>query len=202
MQIIREARLVALKTLNLRYSYRATMAASPNDGYPTAEAHIGGQDSLAQTETISEPPISQPPTYSAVSGEKRKRGDGEDTDPSFNPLWKTSLCSYFRRTGGSCSHGSTCRYAHGEEELRQRPDGSWDPTSERGKEASGVKKREVVVDDEDDEDDEDDDEEDGKAGGDCTGITPKKCVLNLPGWWTRDTFRKFLDDKVGETRIF
>lgn len=173
------------------------MAASPIDGCPTAEAQTGGQDSSAPTETTREPPIPKPLTDNVVLGEKRKRGEGKDADPSLNPLWRTSLCSYFRRTGGSCSHGSSCRYAHGEEELRQRPDGSWDPTSEKGKEASCVKKREVMVDGEDDDDDEDEDEEaGGEVGGDCTGITPKKCVLNLPGSWTRDMFRKFLDDRV------
>ncbi|KAK4787959.1 hypothetical protein SAY86_019278 [Trapa natans] len=128
------------------------MAASPDGGYPTAEAQIGGQDSTAQTDTIPKPAIPQPMADNAVSGEKRKRAEGEEADCPPNPLWKTSLCSYFRRTGGSCSHGSTCRYAHGEEELRKRPDGSWDPTSERGKEASGVTKREVAGDDENDED--------------------------------------------------
>ncbi|KAK4789112.1 hypothetical protein SAY86_020431 [Trapa natans] len=128
------------------------MAASPDGGYPTAEAQIGCQDSSAQTENIPKPAIPQPLADNAVSGEKRKRAEGEEADCPPNPLWKTSLCSYFRRTGGSCSHGSTCRYAHGEEELRQRPDGSWDPTSERGKEASGVTKREVAGDDENDED--------------------------------------------------
>ncbi|PKI51978.1 hypothetical protein CRG98_027630 [Punica granatum] len=165
------------------------MAASPSDGYPTADAGMDGQDSSAQRDSTCEPPIPQPSSDEAVSGEKRKREDGGDVDPSVNPLWKTSLCSYFRRSGGSCSHGSSCRYAHGEEELRQRPDGSWDPTSERRKEASSGKKREVGVDDEDE--DEDDDDEEDRDGG----ITPKKCVLNLPGCWTGEMFRKFLDEK-------
>ncbi|OWM68891.1 hypothetical protein CDL15_Pgr025078 [Punica granatum] len=165
------------------------MAASPSDGYPTADAGMDGQDSSAQRDSTCEPPIPQPSSDEAVSGEKRKREDGGDVDPSVNPLWKTSLCSYFRRSGGSCSHGSSCRYAHGEEELRQRPDGSWDPTSERRKEASSGKKREVGVDDEDE--DEDDDDEEDRDGG----ITPKKCVFNLPGCWTGEMFRKFLDEK-------
>ena len=58
--------------------------------------------------------------------------------PEDGSDFKTSLCSYFRRGGGrpdACGHGEKCRFAHGEEELRQRPDGSWDPTSMRGKEA-------------------------------------------------------------------
>ncbi|OEL36957.1 Zinc finger CCCH domain-containing protein 24 [Dichanthelium oligosanthes] len=100
------------------------------------------------------PPQPQP----ELAGEKRKREeDGspdaatEDAPPSApsasgedeasggitrHPMWKTSLCSYFRRRGAGaegCSHGESCRYAHTEEELRPRPDGTWDPTSDRAK---------------------------------------------------------------------
>ncbi|RDX73329.1 putative LRR receptor-like serine/threonine-protein kinase, partial [Mucuna pruriens] len=63
--------------------------------------------------------------------EKRKRDD--DDDRSLHPMWKTSLCSYFRSHNGSCSHSDACRYAHGEEELRLRLDNRWDPTFERAK---------------------------------------------------------------------
>ncbi|KAK3022485.1 hypothetical protein RJ639_045814 [Escallonia herrerae] len=86
-------------------------------------------------------PSNSPPPDQPEQGEKRKRPDpqpepdseSEEPSGSLHPLWKTSLCSYFRRSGGSCSHGEGCRYAHGEAELRPRPDRTWDPTSERAK---------------------------------------------------------------------
>lgn len=52
-------------------------------------------------------------------------------DKQGSGIAKTSLCSYFRSKG--CKHGESCKFAHGESELQQRPDGSWDPTSERCK---------------------------------------------------------------------
>uniref|UniRef100_A0A803PWQ0 C3H1-type domain-containing protein n=1 Tax=Cannabis sativa TaxID=3483 RepID=A0A803PWQ0_CANSA len=114
------------------------------------------------TQTLTEPNDSLPdqPSDAALTddtplGEKRKREDDQKdqepnpTNPSATPLWKTSLCSFFRRQSGSCSHGSTCRYAHGEEELRQRPDNTWDPTSERAKKGipfkSSKKKKGMTV---------------------------------------------------------
>ncbi|KAK3012402.1 hypothetical protein RJ639_012051 [Escallonia herrerae] len=86
-------------------------------------------------------PSNSPPPDQPEQGEKRKRPETqpepepepEEPSGSLHPLWKTSLCSYFRRSGGSCSHGEGCRYAHGEAELRPRPDRTWDPTSERAK---------------------------------------------------------------------
>ncbi|XP_030453001.1 zinc finger CCCH domain-containing protein 24 [Syzygium oleosum] len=132
----------------------------------------------------------------AVSGQKRKReaeGDGSD-HPPLPPLWKTSLCSYFRRDSGSCSHGAECRYAHGEEELRLRPDNTWDPTSEKAKKASraasgdrrdgasesakeDVLMTEMVA---------DDDGGDGELS---------KCIVHLPRKWSSDQLRKFLDEQ-------
>ncbi|KAL0417730.1 UNVERIFIED_CONTAM: Zinc finger CCCH domain-containing protein 24 [Sesamum radiatum] len=85
--------------------------------------------------------------------EKRKREPEPEPEPDpetsshpapppQHPLWKTSLCSYFRRTGDSCSHGESCRYAHGEAELRPRPDNTWDPTSERAKKMARTEEKE------------------------------------------------------------
>lgn len=133
-----------------------------------------------------------------VAREKRKRTDPDSNtenpkpDPSLNPLWKTSLCSYFRRHSGSCSHGSECRYAHGEEELRQRPDNSWDPTSERAKKVMKVGEEvkeeevmmtEVVV---------DDDDEDGNDGRD-NGLS--KCLVHLPRKWNSENLRNYLNEQ-------
>ncbi|GMN24736.1 hypothetical protein TIFTF001_000677 [Ficus carica] len=123
------------------------MAASPtNDHSPTQT--LNPSDPIPQPPTTaptdghdstSEPPHPNGQPSDAAQGEKRKREEEEqaeqsqDQDRSSHPLWKTSLCSFFRRQSGSCSHGASCRYAHGEDELRPRPDNSWDPTSERAK---------------------------------------------------------------------
>uniref|UniRef100_A0A0E0D9W8 C3H1-type domain-containing protein n=1 Tax=Oryza meridionalis TaxID=40149 RepID=A0A0E0D9W8_9ORYZ len=111
-------------------------------------------------------PSPPPPMESDVAGEKRKREDDEsssavlaaanNTGGAQHPMWKTSLCSFFRRRAASsadgCSHGDSCRYAHSEDELRPRPDGTWDPTSDRAKKlrkvaANEVEEEVVTVDD-------------------------------------------------------
>lgn len=69
-------------------------------------------------------------TKSTVLEEKVNEGQ-RDGLKEENAFFKTSLCSYFRK--GSCKQ-EVCRYAHGEEELRIRPDGTWDPTSQKAKE--------------------------------------------------------------------
>ncbi|KAK9168852.1 hypothetical protein Syun_000992 [Stephania yunnanensis] len=122
--------------------------------------------------------------------EEEANGDGEKGD-GLHPMWKTSLCSYFRRESGSCSHGDMCRYAHGEAELRPRPDNTWDPTSERAKKLlkleSGEKvealdaKEEVLVTD---------------AFGDSSDSYLRKCVTNLPRKWHSDNLRKFLNEQA------
>ncbi|XP_062082066.1 zinc finger CCCH domain-containing protein 24 [Humulus lupulus] len=138
-------------------------------------------------------------------GEKRKREEDQEQDPGPNPLasplWKTSLCSFFRRQSGSCSHGSTCRYAHGEEELRQRPDSTWDPTSEHAKKvqkksedeekpvasiSNEVMMTETVGGDGD---------EDGDGVGD--GLDPglSKCLVHLPRNWRTETLKSFLGEQ-------
>lgn len=106
-------------------------------------------------------------------------------------MWKTSLCSYFRRSGGQCSHGDGCRYAHGEAELRPRPDNTWDPTSERvkkilkeenGEESKGVEERDVMM-------------TDALEGDDLDGALAK-CLVNLPMKWASDNLRTFLSEQV------
>ncbi|KAF8749570.1 hypothetical protein HU200_012585 [Digitaria exilis] len=141
------------------------------------------------------PPQPQP----ELAGEKRKREEaspdevapsapaaasGEDAAISGrHPMWKTSLCSFFRRRGAGaegCSHGESCRYAHTEEELRPRPDGTWDPTSDRAKklrkvaaEAQEEAEEEVTVDDQ----------------------SLDKCLVGLPRGWTADRLKAFLQDQ-------
>ncbi|XP_061358766.1 zinc finger CCCH domain-containing protein 24 isoform X2 [Gastrolobium bilobum] len=134
-----------------------------------------------------------------VPTEKRKREDGDgggagaDADRSLHPLWKTSLCSYFRRNDDSCSHGGACRYAHSEEELRRRPDNTWDPTSERAKKAlkseagekcdnsEGVMMTEAVVDDD--------------VDGSGSSHALSKCLVHLPRKWSSENLRKFLTEE-------
>ncbi|KAF9595807.1 hypothetical protein IFM89_004745 [Coptis chinensis] len=121
--------------------------------------------------------------------EKRKREEENDV------MWKTSLCSYYRRQDSSCSHGDTCRYAHGEAELRPRPNNTWDPTSERAKkvlkgglEEDEEKKVEVL---EAREDVFVMEEEDSSPNNNNNN----KCLLNLPRKWTSDNLNKFLDQQ-------
>ncbi|VFQ96186.1 unnamed protein product [Cuscuta campestris] len=127
--------------------------------------------------------------------EKRKREEVEPDQPPQNPLWKTTLCSYFRRSNGSCSHGDSCRFAHGESELRPRPDNSWDPTSER------VKKM-ARLDGEDASTTEDADKETGnevmmtdavaEEDGSSSDSKLAKCFVNLPMKWGSDKLKTFL----------
>ncbi|XP_010414523.1 PREDICTED: zinc finger CCCH domain-containing protein 24-like isoform X2 [Camelina sativa] len=134
-------------------------------------------------------------------GEKRKRADDEKTDlessetkVTLSPWWKTSLCSYFRREA-SCSHGNECKYAHGEAELRMKPDNTWDPTSERGKKAKAMKMTEQEV----NEDEEvlfteqmmesiDDD-------GSVFDLSLSKCLVHLPRKWQSDELKTFLREQ-------
>ncbi|XP_071711878.1 zinc finger CCCH domain-containing protein 24 [Rutidosis leptorrhynchoides] len=127
-------------------------------------------------------------SLASQQGEKRKRTESEpepdEKTGSVNPLWKTSLCSYFRRTGAACSHGDTCKFAHGESELRIRPDNTWDPTSEKAKKlkldnegADDVMVTETVTEEE------------------CTESALDKCLINLPVKWTSDDLTNFLNEE-------
>ncbi|KAI4386050.1 hypothetical protein MLD38_004018 [Melastoma candidum] len=148
-----------------------------------------------ETETVN-PDTELSEGNADVATLKRKREEDTPSDDapvpasSVNPLWKTSLCSFFRRTNGLCSHGSECKFAHGEEELRPRPDNTWDPTSERAKREK--------ADNEDREREKEDkgvlmmtemvDEEEGDAG-------LSKCLVHLPQKWGSDQLRNFLNDQ-------
>ncbi|KAK6163302.1 hypothetical protein DH2020_000166 [Rehmannia glutinosa] len=154
------------------------------------------QDFSDQLNT-SENPSDSSAAAAANQPEKRKREPEPDPEtssdppqPQKHPLWKTSLCSYFRRTGDSCSHGASCRYAHSEAELRPRPDNTWDPTSERAKKIAKTDEKEKEEDDEGvmmTEALEDGDEES------CSGLS--KCIVNLPMKWSSDQLRNFLNEQ-------
>ncbi|XP_018811322.1 zinc finger CCCH domain-containing protein 24-like [Juglans regia] len=194
------------------------MAASPNYEPSATQTLKPQHPSMNGEDSVPEP--SQPPqqdldqdhsnSQSASAddtvsvGEKRKREDPPPSDQSsLHPLWKTSLCSYFRRNSGSCSHGDSCRYAHGEEELRPRPDNTWDPTSERAKKAlrseeserqerpeEDVMMTEAVVDEDDDDKDDDDKDNDG-----CLDSELRKCLVHLPRKWHSENLMKFLGEE-------
>uniref|UniRef100_A0ACD5WN32 Uncharacterized protein n=1 Tax=Avena sativa TaxID=4498 RepID=A0ACD5WN32_AVESA len=98
----------------------------------------------------------------------------------LHPMSKTSLCSFFRRRGGGpdgCSHGEGCRYAHTEEELRPRPDGTWDPTSDRAKKLRKVSEEET-------EEEVTFDEE-----------SLDKCLVGLSRHWVNDRLKSFLQEQ-------
>jgi len=172
----------------------ATSELSPSK---ISETTINAHDSTSE----SHPTPRNDANNDVVTTEKRKRDDGDgnaDVEPSLHPMWKTSLCSYFRKHS-TCSHGDTCRYAHSEEELRQRPDNTWDPTSERGKKAlksvtgekiavkDGVMMTELV------------DEVDGDGGGEegfASNQALSKCLVHLPMKWTSENLRTFLNEQV------
>ncbi|XP_074572861.1 zinc finger CCCH domain-containing protein 24 isoform X1 [Curcuma longa] len=113
-------------------------------------------------------------------GEEEGAQDAGDRD-SF---WKTSLCSFYRRKSGreGCSHGDSCRYAHGEAELRPRPDKTWDPTSERAKK--------ILRDG--------NDGNEGSLAPEVQGVAVDltsldKCLIGLPRKWSSDNLKSFLD---------
>ncbi|XP_002530289.2 zinc finger CCCH domain-containing protein 24 isoform X1 [Ricinus communis] len=144
-------------------------------------------------------------------GEKRKREETEEqqseteekSELSHNPYYKTSLCSYFRRHSASCSHGSECKYAHGEEELRQRPDNTWDPTSERAKKAIKLEKNSDNCDVKEEKEEimmtemigDDDGDGAGGEGGGCLDPELSKCLVHLPRKWNSDNFKNFLNEQ-------
>lgn len=197
-----------------RNTVKLTMAATSElSPSKLLETTINAHDSTSEPNpTAPKSPQTNEPNNDAVTTEKRKRDDGDengnadddgDVKPSLHPMWKTSLCSYFRKHA-SCSHGDTCRYAHSEEELRQRPDNTWDPTSERGKKAlksvtgekiavkDGVMMTELV------------DEVDGDGGdeGFVSNQALSKCLVHLPMKWTSENLRNFLNEQVSMFQSF
>ncbi|THU67023.1 hypothetical protein C4D60_Mb05t20300 [Musa balbisiana] len=120
--------------------------------------------------------------------EETKVSDAGDGNTRRDLLWKTSLCSFYRRQPGKagCSHGDACRYAHGEAELRIRPDNTWDPTSERAKKLLRASNNG------DDAKAESLEAEDPTV--DVTSLD--KCLIGLPRKWASDNLKSFLDGQV------
>ncbi|KAL1201391.1 Zinc finger CCCH domain-containing protein 24 [Cardamine amara subsp. amara] len=174
---------------------------TPNEPLPMeTSSSINELPSAAETLTPSDntpdpvEPIPSSDNVEEAVGEKRKRADDVK-----DPWWKTSLCSYFRKEA-SCSHGSECKYAHGEEELRRKPNNTWDPTSVRGKKAKAMKMSEEEVKEKDDGevmfteqmmDSIDDD------GDDSVVVDPllTKCISHLPVKWQSDELKKYIGEQ-------
>ncbi|XP_021745950.1 zinc finger CCCH domain-containing protein 24-like [Chenopodium quinoa] len=177
--------------------------ATPQSKTPSTDTLNPSTTPTTVAETTQQPTSGNPPPKSPESSVKRKREE-EDVESesddlkkpkpaSLHPLHKTSLCSYFRSNSGSCSHGEECRFAHNEEELRPRPDGSWDPTSLRVKRKESEEKRDA-------EDDEGDVEEERSAMmtevlGDSGDPQLSKCLIHLPRKWTSDQLKTYLDEQ-------
>eukprot|EP00252_Welwitschia_mirabilis_P019761 TRINITY_DN4669_c0_g1_i1.p1 TRINITY_DN4669_c0_g1~~TRINITY_DN4669_c0_g1_i1.p1 ORF type:complete len:896 (-),score=180.11 TRINITY_DN4669_c0_g1_i1:168-2708(-) len=122
---------------------------------------------------------------------KRKKEEGEEKDP----MWKTSLCSYFRRSSNDCKHGQLCKYAHGEAELRPRPDNTWDPTSLRAKKAKTNSNSSPIHCDEQHRESilcNSNDLNTTPEHADTGAAQLQKCVIHLPKYWSVDNFKTFL----------
>ncbi|CAG7902442.1 unnamed protein product [Brassica rapa] len=180
------------------------MTSSSLDELPSAAETLTSQ---IPSDTAPIDPIPSSNDDVEAVGEKRKRDDDEKTtnleSSTPSPWFKTSLCSYFRRQG-SCSHGAACKYAHGENELLQKPDNTWDPTSERGKKAkmmsdSAVKEEEEVGDVMFTEEMMDDN--DGGGDGGVHDLSLSKCLVHLPTKWQSDDLKTFLREQGVEYKF-
>lgn len=76
----------------------------------------------ASTSTESHPGSRQcsPSTKDSSSSEHERVFKFEVTDRAANFFTKTSMCEFYLK--GACKKGAYCRFAHGEGELRQKPD--------------------------------------------------------------------------------
>ncbi|XP_051134439.1 zinc finger CCCH domain-containing protein 24 isoform X2 [Andrographis paniculata] len=159
-------------------------------------ANSSDQSSIPMENTSPSSPADPNPNPS----EKRKRESEPEPEPetTCDPppppqqhyLWKTTLCSYFRRTGGTCSHGESCRYAHGEAELRPRPDNTWDPTSDRAKKMARTDEKEPAEEKPADVGVMMTDALEAEGEESSSGLS--KCFVNLPMKWGADNLRSFL----------
>ncbi|KAK6936036.1 Zinc finger, CCCH-type [Dillenia turbinata] len=167
---------------------------------PPVDDATNSRDSFEKPENseIETPAPMDEKTDGSELGEKRKREEREEQEEKKrHPLWKTSLCSYFRRSNGNCSHGEACRYAHSEEELRIRPDNTWDPTSERAKKLlkseNGENKK--VLEGEERMEEKDILMTDVLADSESGDRALNKCLVHLPMKWGSDQLRNFLSEQ-------
>ncbi|CAI5499284.1 unnamed protein product [Closterium sp. Naga37s-1] len=151
----------------------------------------------------AETSVAAAPAVAAAAAEGPASADG-----GGGAMWKTTMCSFFRKHG-ECKHSARCKFAHGEAELRARPDGSFDPTSARG----GAKRSEAGEGDQsnkgrnrgrkrggggswgreaEEAEGGGDEGKEGGAGGE--GEWSRLCVQNLPKWWNVKHFREMLNE--------
>lgn len=172
-----------------------------NPGSTEQMTHGVQEESVSKVENGEEEikPSDTQLTDDTSLGEKRKRESPEplktkEPEGSVHPMWKTSFCKYFRsKTGLLCSHGDACRFAHSEEELRPRPDNTYDPASERAKKLMKLEKgvtAQVLKSSEGDLITENFDDDDVYSDA---GLT--KCLVHLPTSWDSDNLNKFLREQ-------
>ncbi|KAJ3679796.1 hypothetical protein LUZ60_016074 [Juncus effusus] len=127
----------------------------------------------------------QPKNEQEEEEEKPTLPNTDNNSNKDDSNWKTSLCSYYRRQSQSenlkCKHGDKCRFAHGEAELRPKPDNSWDPTSDKGKSVNNKRRAEREQ------------QEEEKVTIDESSLD--KCVIGLSRNWNNDSLKRFLDEK-------
>ncbi|XP_077226575.1 zinc finger (CCCH-type) family protein [Tasmannia lanceolata] len=178
-------------TLQSTVNTDSTETLKNENSNPKEESAAEGEESKKNpnNEEIKSSNIQSEESEDSINGgdsiSKRKRKKNPE-----DPMWKTSLCSFFRRqSGSSCSHGDTCQYAHGEGELRPRPDNSWDPTSDRAKKLLKLEIGERIED---------------PDLGPREDVIPflndfssdgslDKCLVHLPRKWTSENLKSFLD---------
>ena len=109
--------------------YLMVASPTPTETLNHPPSPSNGQHSSSDAIDGNQPPPDAQPTCEIEIGEKRKRVDelhsSSEEPPKvsspLHPLWKTSLCSHFRRSSGEYSRGEGYRYAHEEKELRPHP---------------------------------------------------------------------------------
>ncbi|CAM0908088.1 unnamed protein product [Alopecurus aequalis] len=152
----------------------AAAAASPAASTVEEVAAPAG-DKRKRVDSPAKPTVDEAEAAAAEASPAASAAPAGDGRPP-HPMSKTSLCAYFRRRGAGpdgCNHGEACRYAHTEEELRPRPDGTWDPTSDRAKKLLVASEEEVTFDE----------------------ASLDKCLVGLSRHWDNDRFKAFLADQ-------
>ncbi|KAL2613299.1 hypothetical protein R1flu_024991 [Riccia fluitans] len=172
---------------------------------PAKQVKLGLEEDGKNSEGISSSP-GEPRTEQEEEGRISIKALPSDLSGvvSSVPRLKTSLCSYFRK--GNCRHGDQCRYAHGEAELKPRPDGTWDPTSDTAKslarDAETTNEVKLVAPVTTAE----------EADFDSVETAIKKCLQPVHRRWTNQELKKFLTEsnvefvtckkRKGETTAF
>ncbi|KAJ1978525.1 hypothetical protein H4R33_005947 [Dimargaris cristalligena] len=93
----------------------------PHQRRPYGPGSVDGGDAQGITYRMQSMRINhQSPNQSPTIGEGQPPQTGARPNPADSPLYKTRLCETFQ-TEGACPYGHKCTFAHGEAELRTRP---------------------------------------------------------------------------------